>query len=59
MIQTILTFVQPITVIGFFISGICCFILALKNPSMWSLTIINLGLSVVNLFIFYGAKIFK
>jgi hypothetical protein len=59
MIQIILNFVQPITVIGFFISGICCFILSLKNPVMWNYTIINLGLSIVNLFIFYGSKIFK
>jgi len=59
MIQTILTFVQPITVLGFLIAGICSFILALKNPSMWSLTIINLGLALVNTFIFYGSKIFK
>lgn len=55
----ILTWVQPITVIGFFISGICCFILAIKNPIMWSLTFINLGLALVNVFIFYGSKIFR
>ena len=59
MIQTILTFVQPVTVLGFLIAGICCLILSLKNPNMWSLTIINLGLALVNTFIFYGAKIFK
>jgi hypothetical protein len=59
MIQTILTFVQPITVLGFLVSGICSLILALRNPTMWNLTIINLGLALVNTVIFYGNKIFK
>ncbi len=57
--QTILTYVQPVTVIGFLISGLCCVVLALKTSTMWSIAIINLSLVIVNLFIFYGNKIFK
>ena len=52
--QKVLFYVQPLTVIAFLISGICCIIL-----KQWQFTIINLGLVIVNTFIFYGHKIFK
>lgn len=52
--STILTCVQPIALLAFLVAGICCLIL-----KQWSFTIINLGLFVVNTFVFYGSKIFK
>lgn len=54
IVQNILTYVQPLAVISFLISGICCLIL-----KQYSFAIINLGLTIVNFFIFYGSKVFK
>lgn len=54
MIQTILTFVQPITVIAFIIAGTCCLLI---RPMQLTSGILNYLLSAINFLIFYGAKI--
>ncbi len=54
MVETILYYCQPLTVIAFLVSGICCLLL-----QRWNFAIMNLGLSVVNFFLFYGNNIFK
>ena len=54
MIQTILTWAQPFTIIAFIISGICCLLLR-----QWNTGIINFLLGTINFFIFYGNKIFQ
>ena len=54
MVQNILTYIQPLAAVSFFISGICCLIL-----KQYSFAIINLGLTIVNFFIFFGSKVFK
>lgn len=52
--QIILTFVQPITVIGFIVAGICCLLLR-----QWNYGIINVLLGTVNFFIFFGGRFLK
>ncbi|KKL84684.1 hypothetical protein LCGC14_1962250 [marine sediment metagenome] len=54
MLQTILTYCQPLTVIVFVVSGIVSLLLGLKVQGA-----INLCLAVTNLFIFYGAKFLR
>lgn len=52
MLQTILTYCQPLTVIIFVVSGIVSLLLGLKTQGA-----INLCFAVANFFIFYGYKI--
>ena len=54
MFKIILTYVQPLTVIVFVISGLCCYFL-----KRWNQGTINFLLGAINLFIFYGEKIFR
>jgi len=54
MIQTVLTWVQPITIIAFIVAGTCCLLI---RPMQLTIGIINYLLGAINFFIFYGAKI--
>lgn len=56
MIQTILFWVQPLTIIVFAISGTCCLLL---RPQLLNQAIINYLLGTINFFIFYGTKFLK
>ena len=54
MLQTILTFCQPLVVIVFVVSGVLSLILGLKLQG-----VINLCLALTNFFIFYGSKVLR
>lgn len=54
MLQLILFWVQPLTIIVFIISGTCCLLLR-----QWNTGIINFLLGTINFFIFYGGNVFK
>lgn len=54
MIVTLLTYIQPITVLAFLLSGILSLKLGMYNKG-----IINILFCIVNFFIFYGGKLFK
>jgi len=54
MFQTILTFVQPLTIMVFIIAGTCCLLI---RPIQLTTGIINYLLGAINFFIFYGLKI--
>ena len=56
MVQFILTWCQPLTVIIFVIAGTCCLLL---KPIQLNQGIINFLLGAINFFIFYGHKLFK
>lgn len=55
MVQTILTWCQPLTILVFIIAGTCCLLI---KPIQLNQAIINYLLGTINLFIFYGNKIF-
>lgn len=52
MIQTILTWLQPFTVIVFLVGGVLSLAIGLRTQGA-----INLCLAAANFFIFYGFKI--
>jgi hypothetical protein len=52
MIQTILNWLQPVTVIVFIVAGILSLLLGLRTQGA-----INLCLAVTNFFFFYGFKL--
>jgi hypothetical protein len=52
MLQNILNFCQPITVIVFLVSGTISLLLDLRTQGA-----INLCLALINFFIFYGVKV--
>ena len=56
MIATILKYSQPMAVIIFLVSGVCCFLI---RPTQLNQGIINCLFGVVNFFIFYGSKFIK
>ena len=52
MLQTILNWCQPLSVIVFIVSGI-----AALGLGLWTQGAINLCFAVANFFIFYGVKV--
>jgi hypothetical protein len=54
MLNGIIFYVQPVTVIAFLITGICLLML-----QQWQYGIMNVILACFNFITFYGSKIFK
>jgi lipopolysaccharide export LptBFGC system permease protein LptF len=53
MLNSLITFIQPITVGAFILIGV-----ALLLQCQWQYGCVNMALGIANLFIFYGSKIF-